>query len=151
MPRTLRPHSKVGAAIHLRMEEMGLTPKQLAEETEVVYETIRKVITGDQPPSKKLLRDICAVLRLEFDELYSVQVEEKLQRKFPQALAKLAKRDPELLPIEERWRLLTIEQKEHIILLAKSYASENLLRKKSSGRSAQSRFEIAKPRIRPDR
>jgi transcriptional regulator with XRE-family HTH domain len=151
MPRILRPRSKVGAAIHLRMEEIGLTPRQLAEETEVVYETIRKAITGDQPPSKKLLRDICVVLGLEFEELYAVQVEEKLQSKFPKALAKLAKRDPELLPIEERWRLLTTEQKEHIILLAKSYASENLLKKKSSARSYQSRFEITKPRVRPDR
>ena len=94
---------------------------------------------------KKLLRDICAVLGLEFEELYAVQVEEKLESEFPKALAKLAKRDPRILPSKSVGGCFSDDEKEHIILLAKSYASENLLKKKSSAGSYQSRFEITKP------
>lgn len=133
-----------------RMEELGISIQQLASRTEVVYETIRKAIAGDQPPSRKLLRDICAELDLDFEEVHAIQVEEKLQKKYPDALAKLAGKDPELQPLDQQWKLLTPEQREHILLLARSYASENLIRKKSS-KSLQIRPELAKARTAKER
>jgi hypothetical protein len=102
------------------MKEAQLSSKQLALEVEVVYETIRGILTGDRPPGKRLLHEICRVLALDFEAMNDMLATEQINRKFGRVPA-TKKNDPELQSIEGAWPLLLPEEKEHIVLLVERY------------------------------
>jgi len=111
--------------IHKRMQDKGITAYELAKSTEVVYETVRKILNGQQPPSKRLLREICSFLNLDFEQAYRTLVHQKLIQKHGREIAVLSKRNPELQPLEDSWLLLTTQQKQHVIWLVEKYVQDN--------------------------
>ncbi len=102
------------------MKEVPLSSKQLADAVEVHYETMRYILKGDRPPPKRLLRDICRALTLDFEAMNDMLTMEQIKRQFGRVPA-LRKSDPELQSIEEAWPLLLPEEKEHIVLLVERY------------------------------
>lgn len=132
-------------ALRNRMGEKGLSITDLAAAAEVVYETARKVVNGERSPSKRLLRDICACLTLDFDEHYKMLVAQQITRKFGGMPARLAGKNPELQSIEELWRFLLPEEKEHITWLVRQYAS----RGKAAGKTTPPFQKIASQSARP--
>lgn len=112
------------------MRELDLSIKDLASQAEVVYESIRQIVTGDRPPSKRLLRDICSVLKLDFKYLNRLLDNQKLE-KLGGVPVELATRNPELGRLERRWEFLTPEQREHVIWLVESFAQKNTVPLKS--------------------
>jgi transcriptional regulator with XRE-family HTH domain len=130
MPPQIQPKTKLSLAIYGRSRELDLSVKEVADKVEVVYETMRKVVSGDRPPSKRLLRDICRVLKLDFDSLNALLVGQKL-KKYGDVPAQLAGKNPELAKIEEVWDFLTPEQKDHVNWLVESLAQQNASSRKS--------------------
>src|SRR5579863_3458933 len=120
------------------MIEASLSPKQLAGEVDVVYETIRGILKGDRPPSKLLLHQICRVLRLDCAAMHEMLVTEQMKRRFNRVPA-LKKNDPGLQSIEDAWPLLLPHEKEHVLLLIGKYAEQNQRQK----------FDAPAPRIVP--
>ena len=102
------------------MKQLPLSSRQLADAVEVHYETMRCILKGDRPPPKRLLRDICRVLTLDFEAMNEMLVAEQINRKFGRVPA-TRMNNPELKSIEEAWPLLLPEEKEHIILLIEKY------------------------------
>ena len=95
---------------------------ELKDATAVCYERARTAVTGDSPPGKHLLRDICRVLQLDFAAANEMLITEEMRRKYGRVPARLAGRNPELEPVEELWQFLTPEEKEHITWLVHRYA-----------------------------
>jgi transcriptional regulator with XRE-family HTH domain len=106
------------------MEGRGLSVQQLAEATDVVYETIRGIVAGDRPPSKLLLREICRVLRLDLAATSEMLITEQIKRKFDRVPARFAGRNQDLQPIEGLWPLLSPDEKEHIVWLVSHFAEK---------------------------
>lgn len=102
------------------MKARGLSVHELAEATDVGYESMRGVVTGDRPPSKLRLREICRVLALDFEAMNDMLVTEQMKRKFGRVPA-TRKNDPALQSIEDAWPHLLPEEKEHIGLLVERY------------------------------
>ena len=120
MPPEITPKTPLSLAIYTRMRQVPLTSKQLADAVEVHYETVRYILKGDRPPPKRLLRDICRVLTLDFEAMNDMLTMERIKREFGHVPA-LRKNDPELQSIEEAWPLLLPDEKEHIVLLVERY------------------------------
>jgi transcriptional regulator with XRE-family HTH domain len=102
------------------MKAKGLSVHELANATDVGYESMRGTVTGDRPPSKLRLREICRVLGLDFESIHEMWITEQMNRKFGRVSAG-RKNDSELQSIEEAWPLLLPEEKEHIGLLVGKY------------------------------
>jgi hypothetical protein len=117
MPPEIKPKTPLSLEIHNRMRAKGLSAHQLADATEVVYETIRGIVAGDRPPGKLLFREICRVIDLDFVTANKMLTAEQMKRKFGCVATPPGGRNPELQPIEERWPFLLPEEKEHIIWL----------------------------------
>lgn len=81
---------------------------------------MRYILKGDRPPPKRLLRDICRVLTLDFEAMNDILTMELIKRQFGSVPA-LRENDPELQSIEGAWPLLLPEEKEHIVLLVEKY------------------------------
>ena len=120
MPPDIKPKTALSLEIYTRMKQVPLSSKQLADAVEVHYETMRYILKGDRPPPKRLLRDICRVLTLDFEAMNEMLVAEQINRKFGRVPA-TRRNDPELQSIEEAWPLLLPEEKEHIVLLIERY------------------------------
>jgi transcriptional regulator with XRE-family HTH domain len=135
MPLTIRPRTGLSLELFHRMGEMGVSISELAERTEVVYETVRRIVSGQQPPSKRLLVDICNVLKLDFDRCNEMLVAEKIKAKFGAVPLRMAKKNPQLQPIEDSWGFLTEQEKAHILTLVDLYARQR--RTKTRNKNAQ--------------
>ena len=138
MPPEIKPKTALSLRIHTRMKELPLSSRQLADAVEVHYETMRYILKGDRPPPKRLLRDICRVLTLDFEAMNDILTMELIKRQFGSVPA-LRKNDPELQSIEGAWPLLLPEEKEHIVLLVEKYAQ----------RKQKQQFASPVPRIVP--
>ena len=108
--------------LHNGMKAKGLSIHQLAKATRVGYERARTAVTGDYPPSPRLLEDICRVLELDLKAAQEMLITEQVKRKHGRVPLGLLGRDSSLQPVEELWRFLTQEEKEHIIWLVGRYA-----------------------------
>jgi len=122
MPPEARPKTPLSLAIYTRMKGRGISIHQLADATGVCYERARTAVTGDEPPGKRLLLDICRVLKMDPEPMTEMLITEQMKRKHGRLPARLAGRNPELQPIEELWQLLLPEEKEHIVWLVGRYA-----------------------------
>lgn len=120
------------------MKQASLSSRQLANEIEVHYETIRGILKGDRPPHRRLLRDICRVLTLDFEAMNEMLITEQMKRKFGRVPAP-RKNDPELQSLEDAWPSLLPDEREHIILLVEKYAV----------RKQRQQFVAPTPRILP--
>ncbi len=137
--------TELSTALRKRMGEKGISIIDLANAADVVYETARKVVTGERNPSKRLLRDICVFLVLDFDDHHKMLVAQQITKKFGGIPAKLAGKNPEMQSIENLWGFLLPEEKEHITWLVRQYA----LRSKIVDRPARLQPKIAPQSARP--
>jgi len=119
-----------------QMLERNISVAELAKRVEVTYEAVRRIAGGSQPPSKRLLKDICVVLGLDFQTVDNMRKAEQIRRKHGALPPELTNKNPELQPIEDLWDFLTLEDKEQIIHLVRYHAERRLTR----GRVAPSRL-----------
>lgn len=95
---------------------------ELADATGVGYERARTAVTGDEPPSKRLLRDICRFLKLDMESMSEMLIAEHVKRKYGRIPPRLTNGDTELQTVEELWQHLLPEEKEHVAWLVSRYA-----------------------------
>jgi transcriptional regulator with XRE-family HTH domain len=135
VPPEIKPKTLLSLRIYERMKEKGLTVQQLAEATDVVYETMRIIVTGQRPPGRLRLREICRILSLDFAETNEMLIIEQVKRKFGRVPSGTMTKDPELRKIEEIWPFLLPEEKEHISWLV-TQLTEKRNRKRENSNSA---------------
>jgi transcriptional regulator with XRE-family HTH domain len=122
----IKPRTELGRRILQRIKDLDLDVTQVAIRIGVEYETLRKVVKGDRPPARRVLRDLCPELNLDFQELENIIVVDKLSRKHPGALLHIAGlADPEIIAIARQWASLSDEQRQHIRWLIEKFIEEN--------------------------
>jgi hypothetical protein len=124
MPHEISPKTELSLFIYDGMKHKGFSVQALADATSVGYERARTSVTGDKPPSQRLLRDICRVLQLDFKIANDMLIAEKVKQKYGLLPSALATADPELRSIEALWPELTPQEKEHITWLVSKYAEK---------------------------
>jgi transcriptional regulator with XRE-family HTH domain len=140
VPPKAKPKTPLSLAIHTRMQERGVSIQELADATGVGYERARTAVTGDEPPGKRLLGDICRFLKLDVESMSEMLITENVKRKYGRIPTRLTGADPELQTVEELWQHLLPEEKEHIAWLVSRY---------SERRTSQKAKQIPVERIGP--
>jgi transcriptional regulator with XRE-family HTH domain len=126
VPVEIKPRTELGRRILQRIKDLHLDVAQAASRIDVEYETLRKVVKGDRPPARRLLRDLCRELNLDFQELEIIVVVDKLRQKHPGALLHIAGvAEPEIVAIARQWPLLSDDQKRHVRWLVAKFVEEN--------------------------
>jgi hypothetical protein len=134
VPVEIKPRTELGRRILQRIKDLGLDVMQVAPRIGVEYETLRKVVKGDRPPARRVLRDLCLELNLDLQELENIVVVDKLRQKHPGALLHIAGvADPEIVAIARQWPSLSDDQRQHIRWLIKKFVEENALRSTPPG------------------
>jgi transcriptional regulator with XRE-family HTH domain len=111
------------------MLERNVSVAELSKRVDVSYEMARKTAGGTQLPSKRLLKDICSVLGLDFRSVDDMRKSEQIRRKHGTLPAALSNKNPELQPIEEVWSFLGAEEKQQIVDLVRLLAERRLAEK----------------------
>ncbi len=108
--------------ITARMQERGVSIRQVAIQTGVVYEHIRRMCKGEGAPSEYVLKDICEFLELDFKELNRQLQWENMTPEQREMSLEMSVRNPELAPIEQAWDHLTPQQRQDAIMLITDWA-----------------------------
>jgi|SRR5579884_127349 len=116
---------RLAHALTERMKELDLTMRQVAERTGLTYEHIRKLSRGEAFPSKLVLREICAVLDLQLEEMEALAVADRVENKYGGIPHALVGNHPELSLLAPWWDRLTPDQKESFRVQIKSVAETN--------------------------
>ena len=107
------------------MSAKAISAQALKDLAEVSYEHIRKLVTGVALPSKGLVKEIAGVLKVPAGELQDLADFDRIHRKYGEAPAKLAGRNPEIEPLNLLWSGLTQMQKEELLVLARFFVDRN--------------------------
>ena len=109
-----------------RMEELGMSARDLSVKVGVVYEHIRNILRGNIVPSKLLVKEIAKALKVPLPELERVAVADRIQLKFGDIPFELSGKNPELEPIERAWPKLSKEHKADILAMVQTFVKRDL-------------------------
>lgn len=124
-PTALR--TRFSEIVEDKMDDLGLSINDVAGQVGSTYEHIRKIVRGSSPVvSKYLVKEICRVLKLDYEEMEPILNADKIHAKYKGKLPKeLTDKNPELEPIERSWPKLTKAQKEDFIAQIAAVAKRN--------------------------
>jgi transcriptional regulator with XRE-family HTH domain len=117
--------STSGERIQERMDELGLSIKDVADKAESTYEHIRKITRGTSFPSKYFIRVLAEVLDMDKQELEELVAVDQIMHKYGKTLNRVIGKNPELDPIEKVWSKLTKDQKADFISQITAVARRN--------------------------
>ena len=89
-----RPLGQLGETLSDVLEKDHKTLHDFARSIGTTYEHARKLVKGMAFPSRLLLKEICRVLTLNFDEMDRLLVEDKLRFKYGPRYAEALGEDP---------------------------------------------------------
>jgi transcriptional regulator with XRE-family HTH domain len=110
------------------MASQSVTIADLAKQTGTTYEHIRRLVRGLAFPSAYLLRELCRILSLNFEEMEKLVTAERIRSKYGEIPDKIVKKNPELTPLDRFWPSLTSLQKQELYMLARAMATLNFQR-----------------------
>lgn len=119
---TVKLKYQISEVISAAMEAQGITPKDLAEKLEVVYETARQYQKGIQIPADHMLKPLADALGEDVDKLRELAVLDHIRKDHGDIPLKISGKNPELEPIDRVWPHLSSEHKQDIIAMAQTYA-----------------------------
>ncbi|HEV2118143.1 MAG TPA: helix-turn-helix transcriptional regulator [Terriglobales bacterium] len=121
----LNPQGRLARALVERMNQIDLTIRQLAQQTGLTYEHIRKLAKGEAYPSRLALQELCRVLQLETAHMESLSVADRIEKKYGGIPHALAGQHPELSLLAPWWDMLTPEQKDFFRIEIRGVAEAN--------------------------
>src|SRR5215831_17850415 len=122
LPKDEPSTTQIGELIAQKMQERGLSMKDLAAAVRVTYEHVRRVVKGESVPSSFFLRALCDTLQIPYTEAEKIATADRIKRKYGGVPIEIAGKRPDLEPLERVWDQLRDEQKEAIIGVARSFA-----------------------------
>lgn len=124
MALDIQPVGRFGMRLHQAIDAKKLTLSDVAAQTKVTYEHIRKLIRQEAHPSEHMLEKLSKVLGLDLDEITNVATADKIQHKYGKMPAILAKKNPELDAIEKEWPYLDQWMKDALNTMARNFGRE---------------------------
>lgn len=111
--------------IQAALDDKNLTIKDLALSLNITYEHARRLTRGLAPPSRFILKDLCALLDLNYQEMLRLSTADNIRRKYGTIPLELAGKDPSLEPVERGWPKLTDDQRALIVATVRHYVGAN--------------------------
>jgi len=111
--------------ISAAMTENNVSIRGLAEQVDMTYEHVRRIVRGENVPANVVLRAICTKLGIDYKEAEKLAVAAKIVSQYGNIPYELAGKNPELVPIENAWPTLRKEQKDAVLAMVRSFSIQN--------------------------
>ena len=108
-----------------KMEEKGMSLRDVSVATEHTYEMIRKLSRGEAFPSRFLVLKLSEALDWNKTEIEKLAVADRIRHKYGKIPALLSNKNPELEPLEKVWNHLSETHKEDLIAQANAWAKRD--------------------------
>jgi hypothetical protein len=105
------PTNRFTEALLARANELGLTLNDWATYLKTSYEHTRKIARGISFPSRYVLKELCEYMKLDFDAMSALMVEEKIRTKYGELPKAITGKNPGMDEVERLWELLTPQQR----------------------------------------
>ena len=123
-----KPFTRTAEIMKRAMEKQGLSIRDVAAKVDVVYEHIANMLRPGSKsiPPERLRTDIARVLKIDKHELTTAGVADAIEKKkWTSFVMEMAKKNPELEPIERDWPKLSKEHKADIIAMVQTFAKRD--------------------------
>jgi transcriptional regulator with XRE-family HTH domain len=117
-----------------KLLQLKMSLRELARETDLSYEGIRKIVGGDSVPSNGALRRISDVLGLEYAQVHKLAVADRVRMRFGADIWRQVDKDPSLEPFYILLPYLTEEQRRNFLSKMEVTSRFNRFEKKERGR-----------------
>jgi len=114
-----------GQKMQGRMDELGLSIKDVSDQIGSTYEYIRKLVRGLASPSRYMLRELVKILELDLHSMEKLVTADKITRTHGSIPLELSGKNPALEPFERLWGKLTEQQQEILLTQLRSFAAQN--------------------------
>lgn len=125
MALTIDASGRFGIALAEALERQKMSVRDLAATIDGSYEHLRKLLKQLAYPSKYLLKDICRVLKLDYNEMENLVTQDKLEAKFGDSLHNVMGTNPVMSPFEEVIPHLTDDQRDSFLAQMKAVMRQN--------------------------
>jgi len=119
------PPNQTGEKVTARMQELKLSISDVAEKMGISYEHVRKIAKGETVPSKLMIQALSEALKIDRRQLERLATADQIRIKFGTIPFELAKKNPELEPLERIWKDLSQEHKDDLIAQAQAWAKRD--------------------------
>jgi|SRR5947208_3096323 len=119
------PPNQTGEKLTARMQELKLSIADVAEKVGTSYEHVRKIAKGDTVPSKFMVQALSEALKLDRGQLERLATADRIRVKFGTIPLELARKNPELEPLERFWKDLSQEHKADLVAQAQAWAKRD--------------------------
>lgn len=124
--------TRVGQMVVDAMQEQGWDLRTLSEKLDITYEHLRRITRGEGVPSTLVLRQLCQVLKLRFDEAEKLALSDRIKRRYNAETSDQPQQLPRTLePLVRLWERLQDHEQQTVISVA-----ESLIRQRSKVRVA---------------
>lgn len=123
--------TRLGDLLSSKMEEQGLSIKDLAEKIGMSYEHFRRIVKGQGIPSPLVLKALCELLGLNYMDAERMVTADRIRKKYGAIPLELSGKKPSLEPIERVWDLLTAEQQQDATTMIQAWAKRTKAAKSS--------------------
>ena len=124
--------TRIGQFIVDAAAKKGASIKDLSIRAETTYEHMRRIVRGDNVPSKHILRALCTYLDVPYREAEKLAAADRIQKKFGTIPQELSGKKPGLDPVERVWDNLTPEQQQSVIMMVQAMAKQNRISRAAS-------------------
>jgi|tagenome__1003787_1003787.scaffolds.fasta_scaffold18102392_1 transcriptional regulator with XRE-family HTH domain len=92
------------------IREKGLSLRDLAIKLDITYEQLRKIFLGESAPSKLLLKELCKILDMNYDQAEKAVTADKMERKYGKTAYTILGHNPRFSDIEDVLPMLTAQE-----------------------------------------
>jgi hypothetical protein len=116
---------QVASEVQKKLEEKDWSILRLSKELDASYEHTRKIVHGLAFPSKRMLRDICHILGLDFKRMEKLAVADRIERRYGGIPLELAGKNPRFIQVERILPHLSDEQFQNVLAMLQDMDRRN--------------------------
>jgi transcriptional regulator with XRE-family HTH domain len=127
MPRVSEELSQteIGQIITDKMDEKGMSIKDLSQKLDITYEHVRRIVRGEGVPARYTLRQICEELGIPVKQAEKIATRDKVKKKYGPAYLELTGVKPGMETINRLWDSLTEEQQTDVKTMVEAWVKRN--------------------------
>jgi transcriptional regulator with XRE-family HTH domain len=115
----MTPGGNFGTMFAQATQRRGLTLRALAQKTSYSYEQMRKLYLGTSAPSPLLVKELSKILGMDVEQAQQAATQDRMERRYGKQGLKALGRDPRLAAFDAVAALLTDQELQTVITVAR--------------------------------
>lgn len=120
-----KEHESLSEWVDTAMQNQGLGIRDVAEKLDLTYEHVRRIVRGEAIPSRYILKPLCELLGLNYEDVETLAMAERIRKKYGAIQVDILPRNAAFEPVEKVWNKLNDKQRRDALTMMQGWAKNN--------------------------